>query len=141
MAHIPFRSWCAHCVRGKAKNNPHAKRIDDVDATPTVSIDCMHMGEEEGEGKAHDAKEKDIKEIGMLILVMKDHESKMVQASVVPEKGQNSYAIKRLMHDIGMLGYKKMIPKSDNEKAILALKACVKREKQDDIILEEAPVG
>ena len=25
LTHIPFRSWCAHCVRGKAKNNPPYK--------------------------------------------------------------------------------------------------------------------
>ena len=24
--HIPFRSWCAHCVRGKASGNPHRKK-------------------------------------------------------------------------------------------------------------------
>ena len=24
--HIPFRSWCAHCVMGKAKNQKHKKR-------------------------------------------------------------------------------------------------------------------
>ena len=24
--HIPFRSWCSHCVMGKAKNNRHEKR-------------------------------------------------------------------------------------------------------------------
>ena len=24
--HIQFRSWCEHCVAGKAKSNPHAKQ-------------------------------------------------------------------------------------------------------------------
>ena len=23
--HLPFRSWCPHCVRGKAKGKPHAR--------------------------------------------------------------------------------------------------------------------
>ena len=21
--HIPFRSWCAHCIRGRRRNSPH----------------------------------------------------------------------------------------------------------------------
>ena len=51
LTHIPFRSWCAHCVRGKAKNNPHTQITEDINATPTVSIDYMHMGEDEGKDK------------------------------------------------------------------------------------------
>ena len=24
--HIPFRSWCEHCVKGKANGNPHSRK-------------------------------------------------------------------------------------------------------------------
>ena len=26
MTHLPYRSWCVHCVRGKGKSMAHAKR-------------------------------------------------------------------------------------------------------------------
>ena len=25
LTHIPFRSWCPHCVKGKAVNSPHLR--------------------------------------------------------------------------------------------------------------------
>ena len=90
-------------------------------------------GAEEEEGKSGDDKSKR-KEIGMPILVMKDRKSKMVYANVVPEKGRNKYAIKRLAQDIGILGYNRMIIKSDQEPSIMELKQCVKRKARTDNI-------
>ena len=26
--HIPFRNWCAHCIAGKSKSNPHRKGVE-----------------------------------------------------------------------------------------------------------------
>ena len=133
--HIPFRSWCPHCVAGKAKNNRHRRREESENEVPVISIDYMFMGEgkedaeaEEGKGKEE---KKSRKEIGMPILVMKDRKSKAVYASVVPEKGKCPYAIKRLSRDISQFGYNRLIIKSDQEAAIMDLKDRVKRERQE----------
>jgi hypothetical protein len=75
----------------------------------------------------------------MPMLVIKDSRTKVALARVVPKKGRDQYAIERLQKDISNLGYKKMILKSDNEPAIIALKEAVKRERDQDIILEESP--
>ena len=44
--HSPPQAWCPHCVKGRAKNEPHRRErreVPDVDAelkeTPTISID------------------------------------------------------------------------------------------------------
>ena len=29
LTHLPFRSWCPHCVRGKSKGRPHRKTEGD----------------------------------------------------------------------------------------------------------------
>ena len=57
---------------------------------------------------------------------------------MLKKKGANAYAIKRVGQDIGLLGYKKIIFKSDNEPALLALKQAVKAERSEEIIMEEA---
>ena len=44
----------------------------------------------------------------------------------MPAKGTDKFAIKRLKKDIELLGYKRIIIKSDNESSILALKQAVK---------------
>ena len=43
--HIPCRSWCEHCVKGKAKSNPQRRRklIDGELKEPVVSVDYMFM--------------------------------------------------------------------------------------------------
>ena len=47
ITHLPFRSWCPHCVRGKAKGMPHRKQENEKEHTvPTVSIDYMYFVKE-----------------------------------------------------------------------------------------------
>ena len=42
--HIPFRSWCPHCVRGKSKSTPRAKRKEgEEEEVPVISVDYMYM--------------------------------------------------------------------------------------------------
>ena len=65
----------------------------------------------------------------------------MVQARLVPAKGTDKYAIKRLKKDIELLGYRKILLKSDNESSILALKQAVKDSTHVEIVPEESPGG
>ena len=40
VSHIPFRSWCSHCVRGRGKSYSHHRvtRASDPEEVPVVSI-------------------------------------------------------------------------------------------------------
>ena len=49
--HLPFRAWCQHCVKGKAKGMPHRVRKDKgEEQVPLVSVDYMFMEEKQKEG-------------------------------------------------------------------------------------------
>ena len=85
---------------------------------PVISIDYMYMKTGESD---------EITEDGQPILVMRDRRSKIVTAHVIEEKGANEYAVKRLSQDLKLTGYRKIIFKSDNEPAIIALKQGVKK--------------
>ena len=41
VSHIPFRSWCSHCVRGRGKSYYHKKVSHEADdpSRPVVSLD------------------------------------------------------------------------------------------------------
>ena len=39
LTHLPFRSWCSHCVRGKAKGKPHKKKEEEDKEVPTIALD------------------------------------------------------------------------------------------------------
>ena len=91
ITHLPYRSWCPHCVRGKSKGKPHHKAVSEEKSIPTVALDYMFMHESQNE---HEEK-------GMPIIVAKDlldnkHGTGMIFARVVPQKGVNAYAVKTL---------------------------------------------
>ena len=137
LTHVPYRSWCKHCVRGKAKGKPHFRTGAGKDEVPCVVLDYMSM---------KGGKEEDSDDRGMPILVAKDMlntpmSTGMVFARVVPHKGRCPYAIKSLAADVGALGYSQLVLKSDGEPAVQALKEAVKAERPEKIVLESSPVG
>ena len=75
------------------------------------------------------------------ILVMEDDTTKVITAHMVPRKGPDDYSVNRLAQDIRGLGYTHVIPKSDQEPAILALNDSVKATVGTEIVPEESPVG
>ena len=80
LTHLPFRSWCPHCVRGKSKGKPHKKTEGEQRELPTIALDYTFMHESQ---KKHE-------ERGMPILVIKDIKQDdtgtgMIFAQVVPQ--------------------------------------------------------
>ena len=128
LTHLPFRSWCPQCVKGKSKSSAHKDKEGRENTVPVVSVDYMYM--ETGEDR--EAK-------GMPIMVVKDRESRWVAARVVPKKGRDPHAVRELGRIIGYLGYKRVILKSDQEPAIKDMKEAVRAERAEDIMLEESP--
>ena len=39
LTHLPFRSWCRHCMMGKCKANPHARQDHEEASLPICSFD------------------------------------------------------------------------------------------------------
>ena len=62
LTHIPFRTWCPHCVRGKARATYHKKERAERQI-PVISMDYMYMESAGSEDR------------GMPIMVAKDSES------------------------------------------------------------------
>ena len=117
LTHLPFRSWCAHCVRGKSKGKAHFARNADPKDVPTIAADYMYMHESQGESE----------ERGMPIFVARDlldstRGTGMIFARVVPQKGVHPYAVRRFAADIALLGHPELVLKSDGEPSIVALR-------------------
>ena len=78
--HGVFRSWCPHCVKGRAESYGHVRKVQGEGDVPTIGLDYMYMhSDQEKEG-----------EKGMPIVVAKDSKTKMIMARVVPSKGVDS---------------------------------------------------
>ena len=54
--HIPFRSWCAHCMRGKAKASGHASVARGGERQkPVISMDYAFLGIRKSKSKEEQA--------------------------------------------------------------------------------------
>ena len=123
VSHIPFRSWCPHCVRGRGKSYAHHRvhRSDDPDAVPVISIDYGFLGAP-GELPS-DA----VGGAKMPVLVVRDRKSKALFTHLVPSKGvEHFYPEQALCRDIKFLGYPSVVIKSDQEPSIKAVAEAVK---------------
>ncbi len=45
LTHLPFRSWCRHCVRGKGRVADHTSKVRE-DGTPELHLDYCFMKSE-----------------------------------------------------------------------------------------------
>ena len=68
LTHLPYRSWCPHCVRGKGKTMDHRRAGKDK-LIPEIHVDYCFMGSK-------------IDVATKCIVVAKDYSSKSVMASV-----------------------------------------------------------
>ena len=142
--HVPFRSWCPFCVSGKAKSHPHFSKSEERESDiPVVSLDYAFLGEEEGDADDETELTAEQKDGTVLkVLVMKDRKSKYIIANVVPRKGDHPYVVQRVGEDLTqILGYDRVIFKSDQEPAIKKLKAAVRREYSVALPEEQSAVG
>ena len=49
LTHLPYRSWCSHCVRGRGRADDH-HHVEEAREIPLVSTDYLFLGDE-SEGK------------------------------------------------------------------------------------------
>ena len=82
--HLPYRSWCRHCVRGRGKEEACRRGAGSEVRMPEVHLDFMFMGEEHG-GKT------------LAILVAKERTTRATLATVAPRKSSGEWLSRRLM--------------------------------------------
>merc|ERR1712240_2189 len=130
VTHLPFRSWCPHCVSGKAQDRNHKKRENqDEKQIPEIVFDYVFLASAEDEET-------------IPIQVARDRRTQMLFAHVVPRKGMVcQHGADAMEKDIETLGYKEIILKSDGEPAIRSVQEEVKRRRKDNTILDNSVPG
>ena len=142
--HIPFREWCEHCVRGRGRNDPHKVGADDrrEDPVPTIAMDCGFMRSKEG-GGAEPGEQPDSEQCGPMLVVKNRKEGNMF-ATIVPAKGAAApWICKRVGQWIEQLGYRKVVLKTDGERAIVSLAHAIRswRGQEANTVLEHPERG
>jgi hypothetical protein len=105
--HLPYRSWCDVCVRGRGKALAHREGRQER-TLPELHLDYMFVGDE---GKSGETR---------ACLVMREASSRM---TMVPCKGKDAYVLDRVvafLEEIGCL-HGDVVVKSDQESSIQSL--------------------
>ena len=145
LTHLPFRSWCVHCQRGKMKNAPHSKRrgVEPEDrAHPVISIDYMYL-DVDYKRKSSEGYKKEI-EGKRPILVVVDNITKTAFAHDMDAKGADDVTIEQIEEDIKCMGYQgtKIIIKGDQEPSIVAIQEkLINKRNEAQTVPENSPVG
>ena len=107
--HLPYRSWCRHCVRGRGVEEAHRRQAEEP-RMPEIHLDFMFIGEG-GEDRK------------WTVLVAKERSSRMLMASVVPSKSTGTFAARRVVAFMREAGceFTDITIKTDNEEAVKAL--------------------
>ena len=129
--HVPFRSWCEFCVKGKAKADPHKRGIQER-GIPTIGIDYTFPKSESSKEDSKTEKAKDEGERGMPVIVMKIDLDKWTASFVVPQKGVCEYAVKEVARQIQNAGYHRVIFERSRTSIEGALKGSEKRKSGTD---------
>ena len=110
MTHLPFRSWCRHCIMVRGREEDCRKSMEEERQVPEVHLDYMFMGGEK-EGKT------------LAFLVARERETRAVLSTVVPRKTTGEWICRRLMAWLREIGLESVdiIVKSDNELALTSL--------------------
>ena len=130
MTHLPYRSWCTHCVRGRGESHPHRRTSDDDRELPELHMDYCFMGK--------------VDERTQPILVLRERSTRMTCSFLTKEKGTaDEYVARRVLAFIKELGHEssRLIIKSDQESSVRAVADAVARARGDvPTLLEHSPV-
>ena len=112
ISHLPFRTWCEACVKGRARSQHH-RQVAKVhaqelgqDSQHHLSVDYLSFGDD---GESYPG------------LTIYHRNSKSVWAHCVEKKGKDEFASKSILGALGKIGCKRAVIKSDQEAAIKAL--------------------
>ncbi len=131
LTHLPYRNWCAVCVRGKGKDLDHRKVVGDEREVSEYSFDYFFPGDELG--------------YKLTILGGRERTTGAVFGVAVPSNGgSGKFVVDRALDFVEEVGDKvdKFIVKTDQETSIkYFVKDFIEERGEGKIILEESPVG
>ena len=147
LTHIPLRSWCERCARGKVREDDHRGRQaeSDPNEVPRVSLDYCFLGRvvknKNTELNVSDLTSKSPDDENLLpVLVIVDAKTGCVFSVAVAE-GVNAYANHLVVEALKFCGRQRAVLMTDAEPSIKALAEAASKEWGGECQLMTAPRG
>ena len=127
--HLPFRSWCALCVAGRARDDVHKRGKGGEKSTiAVVSLDYCFL-----------SRDDDLDVATVLVLNLRPHGA--CGAAQVVHKGANEFSVESVLHYLDLWGITDVVLKTDQEASIQALTAEVQKRREHPTTIELSPKG
>ena len=146
VTHCPFRSWCEHCVRGQAKDDPHcAVSAEYADSSVVrVSMDyCFFTEDAKATETDHEDSTKST--VSMTVMLMVESLFRSMWAYTVQCKGAtDEWLAEQITDDLETIGLarERLIIKADQEVAITDVqRAVAEARSKSGTAIEQARVG
>ena len=152
LTHIPYRSWCECCVRGKDKRRPSRKLCGAYSNSDNarVRMDYAYLTEnvegtdEEEIGDKGSSMQR--AETSLTMLVMQESQCRSVWAYAVEHKGsREDWIAHQVVEDLETVGLRndRVVLKSDQEPAVTDLLKDIARRRESEYgtALEQSKVG
>ena len=143
--HLPYRSWCVHCLQGRGCSAPHTSTEKHVEAgVPVVSMDYAFLGAKNDKQLTSNEETEFCQDqrtqlLPTLVLVESRH--KAIYAHMARKKGPEPDIIRFLVADLNQMGYKRVVIRTDGEPAIVALVERLATAWTGEILQEHSPAG
>jgi hypothetical protein len=89
--HLPYRSWCEVCVKGRGKSLPHMSGKQER-GLPEVHFDYMFVGDLDKLGEAR------------ACLVCREAATRTTMSTMVPQKGREEYTVNSVVAFLSEVG-------------------------------------
>ena len=126
--HMPYRSWCEYCVRGRGKESPHLSRYEQGNDIPVVQVDYAFL---------HDTGDKEAK---VTFLTMVDNSSGQMVATAVQKKGHDKFVERFLLKGLESFGVTgEMVVQTDKETEPIDVARHLAAERKATTIIRQTP--
>ena len=133
ITHLPYRSWCRHCVRGRGREMNH-KAAEEKQGMHEIHMDLCFPGEEDSSGN-------------LTVMVARERAAKMTMAAAIPSKTTGTFIAKRVVAFMREVGCEQgdVLVKTDQENAMKSIVTEVGRVRAaaggGRMVVESSPVG
>ena len=105
VTHLPYRSWCPHCVAARRPNSAHRIQKSGPRSMPLLVADYCFLKDSEDD-------------VGIPVFVARLYPAKAMLATVCDQKGEDDNVIARVAQFIKDSGYSKIVYRSDQEHSV-----------------------
>ena len=124
--HLPYRSWCQHCVSGRGVGTQRRQRNPGEDSVEVAIVDHCFLRNTPGEES-------------IPVLVMRDPETRLLSAHAVPMKGAVvEWTAQQVVRDLERLGHHgRLVIRCDQDAALKSLVSEAARMRGDAVTISE----